>query len=126
MKPQRNSPVALRTQSFCPEGALTQYIRVADASEVPPGSGKACVLGGREVALFNVDGKFYALENICPHQGAPLTEGYLEGPLLTCAWHAWCFDVRTGKMSLADISVIPTYDVRVEGSAVSISVRPRQ
>jgi len=104
---------------------LSRYVRVADSSEVPPGSAKACVVGGRQVALFNVDGAFYALENVCPHQGAPLTDGYLEGPLLTCSWHAWCFDVRTGNMSLADIKVIPVYDVRVDGTSVSVSSEPR-
>ncbi|MDQ6932279.1 MAG: non-heme iron oxygenase ferredoxin subunit [Candidatus Eremiobacteraeota bacterium] len=104
---------------------MPRYIRVADSSEVPPGSAKACVVDGRQVALFNVEGAFYALENICPHQGAPLTDGYLEGPLLTCSWHAWCFDVRTGKMSLADISVIPTFEVRVNGTEIRVRSEPR-
>ncbi len=104
---------------------MARYIRVADSSEISPGSAIACVVEGRQVGLFNVEGTFYALENVCPHQGAPLTDGYLEGPLLTCSWHAWCFDVRTGKMSLADISVIPTFEVRVNGTDISVSSEPR-
>lgn len=104
---------------------MPRYIRVADSSEISPGGAIACVVEGRPVGLFNVEGTFYALENVCPHQGAPLTDGYLEGPLLTCSWHAWCFDVRTGKMSLADISVIPTFEVRVNGTDISVSSEPR-
>jgi nitrite reductase/ring-hydroxylating ferredoxin subunit len=53
--------------------------------------------GDLEVAVFNVDGKFYVLKNECPHAGGPLGEGFLDGPVVTCPWHGWQFDVTSGQ-----------------------------
>jgi nitrite reductase (NADH) small subunit len=73
-------------------------IKLASYTDVPEG-GALCVRdpSGREIALFRVEGEIYALDNACPHQGAPLAEGHLEGYCITCPWHAWDFDVRTGE-----------------------------
>lgn len=86
---------------------------VARADEIPPGGRKLVVLGGRSIAVFNLDGEYHALRNRCPHQGGPLCEGQLvgaisasgpgeyeyerPGELVRCPWHAWEFDVRTGQ-----------------------------
>jgi len=71
-----------------------------------------------------VDGRFYALENACPHQGGPLADGHLEGALVTCPWHAWCFDVRTGRMTLGEFARVPRFAVRVEGTTILIKPEP--
>lgn len=89
-----------------------------------PGSGVSVTAGRYEVAIFNVDGAIYAIENCCPHQGGPLADGYLEGPFVTCPWHAWCFDVRSGKMTLGDFASVPRFEVRVENGSVLISSEP--
>jgi nitrite reductase/ring-hydroxylating ferredoxin subunit len=102
-----------------------EFIPVATTDELPPGSRKTVVVGEREVALFNVAGTFYAIDNTCPHQGGPLGEGWLEGTVVTCPWHAWCFDLRTGAMTLGEFSQIDTFEVQVEGSVVSIASGPR-
>ena len=76
------------------EGKL---VAVARAEELPDGRGATVELeGGRELALYNVAGRFYAVENFCPHKGAPLAEGNLCGHTVECDWHGWRFDVRTG------------------------------
>jgi len=88
-------------------------VRVGAPSEIPPGHAKAFVVGNREIAVFNVDGIFYAITNTCPHQGGPLSQGRLtgfvssrepgeycysrRGEVIRCPWHSWEYDIRTGK-----------------------------
>jgi nitrite reductase (NADH) small subunit len=105
--------------------AAMPFIPVATSDEMPPGSRKTVFVGDREVALFNVAGTLYAIENTCPHQGGPLGEGWLEGTVVTCPWHAWCFDLRTGHMTLGEYSCVDTFEVQVDGSVVSIASEPR-
>ncbi len=101
------------------------YIPVADATQIEPGKAIAVTAGEREVAIFNIAGTFHAIDNCCPHQGGPLAEGYIEGETVTCPWHAWCFKLDDGKMTLGDYAEVDVFDVRVDGSRVSISPVPR-
>src|SRR5258707_1257869 len=80
--------------------SMSRSIRVASVSDVPPGSSKEVMADDRVVALFNVDGMFYALDGVCPHAGGPLGEGTLRGKTVTCPWHGWQFDVSTGQNCL--------------------------
>jgi nitrite reductase (NADH) small subunit len=76
---------------------MDSKIKLADVSDVP--IGKSFVVktpNGDEIALFNLNGNIYALENACPHMGAPLNEGEIDDCIVTCPWHGWQFDVRTG------------------------------
>ena len=100
------------------------FQRVGDASEVPVGTAKAFEVGRYGVAVFNVDGAFFGLENCCPHQGGPLADGWLEGALITCPWHAWCFDVRTGKMTLGDFAFVPRFAVKIVDGAIQVRTEP--
>lgn len=102
----------------------SQFLRVADASALPPGERLVVALGRYDVAVFNVDGEFFALENVCPHQGGPMADGWIEGTTITCPWHAWCFDLRTGKMTLGDFASIPRFAVVVEQGAVFVGTEP--
>ncbi|MGD0050228.1 MAG: nitrite reductase small subunit NirD [Vulcanimicrobiaceae bacterium] len=102
-----------------------EYVTVARVSDLAPGTGKAFAVGSREIALFNVDGRFYALDNTCPHQGGPLAEGWIEGEQVTCPWHAWTFRLTDGGMALGDYTRVDAFDVRVEGDAVLVSRTPR-
>lgn len=70
---------------------------VAKAADIPAGSIKEVQVGGKPVALANVGGKFYAIDNTCLHRGGPLGQGFLEGSVVTCPWHGWQFDVTSGK-----------------------------
>jgi nitrite reductase/ring-hydroxylating ferredoxin subunit len=101
------------------------FVPVATTADIPEGEAKAFVVGDREIALFNVAGSYYALENACPHQGGPLAEGYIDGTVVTCPWHAWCFDVRTGEMGLGEYSTVDTFEVQIVGSTINVESEPR-
>ena len=75
---------------------MSSYRVVARADQIPEGRGLMVELDGIELGLFRVGGRFFALENRCPHAGAPLSEGSLAGCIVTCAAHGWEFDLRTG------------------------------
>jgi NAD(P)H-dependent nitrite reductase small subunit len=102
-----------------------QFVPVARIADVAPGTGSAVTIGDREIALFNVGGTFYAIDNTCPHQGGPLAEGWIEDDLVTCPWHAWCFRMSDGKMTLGDYASVDTFDVRIDGDVVAVSRTPR-
>jgi nitrite reductase/ring-hydroxylating ferredoxin subunit len=104
---------------------MSEFVSVARTADIPPGEAKAFVVGDREVAIFNIDGAFHAIENTCPHQGGPLAEGSLEGQVVTCPWHAWCFDVTTGEMTMGGFTSVDAFDVQLEGSTISVSSEPR-
>lgn len=100
------------------------FVRIAAAGDIPPGSARAYSMGRYEIALFNLAGQYYALENSCPHQGGPIADGWLEGAEVTCPWHGWCFDVRSGKMTLGDFARITRFAVEVRGEEVFVSTQP--
>jgi nitrite reductase/ring-hydroxylating ferredoxin subunit len=89
------------------------FTRIAGTQEVAPGTGKQFTIGGRKVALFNVAGVFYAIDDNCPHRGAPLSEGECSGTELTCPWHGARFDLRTGA-NLGPPAQTPVASYRVE------------
>ena len=102
---------------------MPKWVRVASASEIPPGKGKLVEVEGLQVALFNVDGTFYAIDNACSHVGGSLGEGSLEGDQVECPWHGARFNVKTGKvLSAPAADDVATYKVRVAGPDVEIEV----
>jgi len=101
---------------------MTEYVHVAHASEVPPGSVKRVDVAGRRVALANVDGTFCAVDDTCTHEEASLSEGGLSGEVLVCPKHGSRFNMRTGRvLSLPAVRSVAVYPVRVEGDEVLIS-----
>jgi nitrite reductase (NADH) small subunit len=101
---------------------MANFVKAALTSDLQPGQGKCVTVGDREVALFNCDGKFYAIDNVCPHQGGPLGEGELDGTVVTCPWHGWRFDVATGGSPVVPGAKVPKYEVKVEGTDVLVAV----
>jgi nitrite reductase (NADH) small subunit len=98
------------------------WVRIAAVTDCPPQSGIELVAGDRLVALFNVAGEFYALDGVCPHQGGPLGKGALSGCVVTCPWHGWQFDVRTGQHQFSPTVRQPLLPVRVEKGEVYVEV----
>jgi nitrite reductase/ring-hydroxylating ferredoxin subunit len=76
---------------------------------------------GDELAVYNVNGEYYATENFCPHKGAPLSDGTLCGHVVECGWHGWQFDVRTGQC-LTVPETIKTYELKVEDGMLKVEV----
>ena len=101
---------------------MAKWIPIASVAECPPGKALERVAENRLVALFNVDGTFYALDSVCPHQGGPLAGGDVQNCIVTCPWHGWQFDVRTGQHQLSSRIQQPRFEVRVEGQTVLVEV----
>ncbi len=101
---------------------MAGWTPVARVSELPPGEAKEVVAGEQVLALFNVEGKYFALDGVCPHQGGPLGRGSLAGCIVTCPWHGWQFDVTSGQHQLHAQIVQPRFDVRVEGQWILVDL----
>jgi nitrite reductase (NADH) small subunit len=99
---------------------MADYVRVAATTDVPPGTGLVAEVNGQALAVFNVNGTFYAIDNTCVHRGGPLGEGELEDDIVTCPWHAWQYNVRTGVSTTNPSASVKTYQVKVEGSDVKV------
>lgn len=99
------------------------FVTLATVSEVPPGHAKQAKVGDKTLAIFNVNGSFYAIDDTCPHRGASLAEGSLEGHEVTCPWHAAIFDVTTGAhLSPPARSDVACYKVQVVGDQVQVDI----
>ena len=102
---------------------MSQFFKVARSSEIPPGSKKLVDVDGYPVALFNVNGTFYAIEDVCTHDGGPLAEGELEGEEIECPRHGARFSVRTGEaLCMPAVEPIECYQVKVEGNDILVSI----
>jgi 3-phenylpropionate/trans-cinnamate dioxygenase ferredoxin subunit len=102
---------------------MTDYVRVATLEQVPAGKGRVVFVTGRTVALFNVEGQIYALDDSCPHAGSSLGMGRLDGATVTCRGHGLRFDVRTGCMSGKGGLCVATYPVRITGDEIAIALK---
>jgi nitrite reductase/ring-hydroxylating ferredoxin subunit len=99
---------------------MGDFVRVAGTGEITPGSGIVAEANGQSIALFNVDGTYYAVDNTCVHRGGPLGEGELEGDVVTCPWHAWQFNVKTGISVNNPSACVKSYQVQVEGTDIKV------
>lgn len=101
---------------------MPDFVTVAKTGELAPGQGKVVEVAGVPVALFNVGGVFYALDNTCPHRGGPLGEGLVDGETVICPWHNWQFSVKTGQHVAAARVGVKTHVVRVVGDDVQVKL----
>ena len=96
------------------------FLRAAKKDEVPSGAIREFQLDGKTIALANVEGKLYAIDNTCLHRGGPLGEGELAGKVVTCPWHGWQYDVTTGKVTMNPAVGVGTYTVEVRGDDIFV------
>jgi len=101
---------------------MGEFQRALLVADLPPGQCTEVAVGGRGIALFNVEGTFYALANGCLHRGGPLGQGMLSGHDVMCPWHAWSWDVTTGENTANPSLKMPSYPVKVEDGAVLVQV----
>lgn len=100
-----------------------QWTEAAAVDEVPADDVVGMQVGGREIALYNVDGRIYATDNVCTHGHARLCEGFLEGHEIECPLHQGKFDVRNGKPTCAPVTeAIRSYPVRIDAGRVFLSL----
>jgi nitrite reductase/ring-hydroxylating ferredoxin subunit len=101
----------------------SESLRVAALDEIPIGALRYINIEGLPIALANVAGTIYAFGDSCRHEGGPLSAGVLIGEMVTCPWHGWTYDVRSGKSVVPPVGLqIPTYPVHVEGNDVYLTI----
>lgn len=101
---------------------MAEFVTVAQTGDVEAGTGKVLEVQDKTIALFNVEGTFYAIDNICVHRGGPLGEGELDDCTVTCPWHGWDYNVKTGQCETNPTEKVACYEVKVEGSSVMVSM----
>jgi len=101
---------------------MPQFVKVAKVNEMPPGTAREFQADGRMIALFNVDGSFYAVDNTCLHRGGPLGQGSLEGEVVTCPWHGWQYNVKSGEAVFNEQIKVQCYEVKVEGDDICVGL----
>ena len=98
------------------------FVRAAKMEDVPPGTIREVHVEGKAIALANVGGQFHAIDNTCIHRGGPLADGPLEGNTVTCPWHGWEYDVRTGKVGQNPTAGVDCYAVEVRGDEIFVKI----
>ena len=102
---------------------MAGFVKVAKTSEIAPGQGKQVEVNGKKIALFNVEGSFYVIDDTCTHRGGPLSEGALEGKKVTCPWHGATFDIITGGVVNPPAPIgVSRYNVRIVGDDIEIEI----
>ena len=99
-----------------------RFITVAKAGEIPEGGVKIVRVEDELLAIFHVDGQYYAINDVCTHDGGPLAEGPLEGHVIECPRHGARFDIRTGAvLCMPATSPVPTHETRVVGDEIQVA-----
>ena len=97
-------------------------VSVGKVGEGRPDSGRVVDAGGRTLAVFNVGGTYYAMDNSCVHRGGPLGEGDLDGTVVSCPWHGWRWDVTTGANANNPAIRVPCFPVTVEHDEIFVEL----
>ena len=101
---------------------MASRVKVGRTADVPSGGGRVIDAGGRTLAVFNVEGRFYAIDNACSHRGGPLGDGDLTGTVVTCPWHAWRWDVTSGANVNNPAVKVACYAVSVDNGDLYVEV----
>ncbi len=101
---------------------MAEFTRVASCEEVQPGTGISVQVKDRTIGVFNVEGEYYAIDDICPHMGASLASGPLNQDLIMCPWHGWVFSVKTGCFAVDDRSGVDSFPLKVENDEIFVEV----
>ena len=98
------------------------FEKAAETTSIPDGEGTVVEVGGKDIALFNCGGKFYATANTCLHAGGPLGEGALAGTQITCPWHGWVYDVTSGQCTMNPNAKVKTYAVEIRDGDIYVKL----
>ena len=101
---------------------MGDFIKAAKQQDIEEGKGVVADCQGKPVAIFRVEGQFYAIQNTCPHRGGPLGEGECEGTVVTCPWHGLRIDVSSGVCADNDKVKIPHYNVKLQDDDVLVEI----
>ena len=102
---------------------MAEFVKVATTADIPPGKVNVYEVDGRQIAVCNVDGTFYAIDDVCTHDGGSLDQGQLEGDQIECPRHGALFDVKSGRaLTLPAVMPVQSYPVQVEGDEIRVAV----
>ncbi len=102
---------------------MPEYVKVAVTDDIAPNQGKLVEVQGKKIALFNLAGKYYAIDNTCTHRGGPLAEGELEGDEVTCPWHGAKFKITSGAvLSPPAPQGVKSFPIRVAGNDLEVEL----
>lgn len=104
---------------------MSAFVRVGTLADFPHGAGRLVTVDGRHVAVFRLDDGLHALDNLCLHRAGPLCDGPVDNGVVTCPWHGWSYDIRSGTLTQDPRVGVDTYEVRVEGEEVSVRVNTK-
>ena len=99
---------------------MTEFQPVGRVDEFARGRGRMVTVNGRHVAVFRLGDEFFALDNMCLHRGGPLCDGEIENDVVTCPWHFWSYEIRTGTMVQDPRVGVSRHEVRLEGGVISV------
>jgi len=101
---------------------LATSVKVGSSEDVPEGGSRSFDAGGRKVAVFRLGGALFALDGTCPHRGGPLGEGTVAAGIVTCPWHGWRFEVKSGACLNVPGKTQPCFAAREEGGSIFLEV----
>ena len=102
---------------------MANLIKIGEVKDVPMGQAAAFTVEGQSIAVFNVEGTYYAIANTCTHDGGPLSEGEVQGTKVICPWHGAEFDLKTGAvLAPPAFEGVPSYRVVVEGNDIKVEL----
>lgn len=101
---------------------MSEFQTVAKVGDIAEGQGLAYAVNGRMVAVFNEGGKYFAIDDFCPHMGASLAGGYVQQGIVVCPWHAWRFCIHDGQWCDNPRIKIDAFETRVVGEDIQVRV----
>ena len=99
---------------------MRDFVAVGQIGDFISGKGKMVTVNGRHVALFRLGNEFFALDNMCLHRGGPLCDGVIADGVVTCPWHFWSYEIRTGTMVQDPRVGVSKHEIRIEGEVISV------
>jgi len=102
---------------------MSKFVEAAKKNEIPTGSAKCVEVEGTEIAIFNLEGEYYAIDNTCTHEGGPLDEGEVIGEEVECPWHGAMFNIKSGEVTSEPAEEnVTKYNVRIRGEVIEIEI----
>ena len=102
---------------------MAEFVKAAKTDEIAHGQSKMLEVNGKKIAIFNVAGSFYAIDDTCSHRGGSLSQGMIEGEKVTCPWHGAVFDIRSGEvLGPPAPKGVARYNVRVDGVQIEVEI----
>ena len=108
------------------QGKEAEYVTVARVGAIAEGAGASFVVNGRMVAVFREHDTYHAIDDLCPHMGASLAEGYVEEGVVSCPWHAWRFRICDGTWCDNPRLKVDSFPIRVVDDEIQVAVPPQE